>query len=240
MDLQHILTPVIIFVAFFCESIFGMGGGFISIPLLSILLGPKTAILVVLIFQFLMGFLIFSTRKYTNWKLMIPMTVTLVIGTVIGTYLLSIFDDEFLRKFLAITILIFLAKMIFFPKITFGNKPSRFTGFLVGLVGGWFQGITGNSSPIFVMYLTNVISVKSVMRATLIYIFFATSVARVIVSFSQNLFTENILSFALPAIPFFFLAIFLGHHVHKKLDEKYYRYTLYIILFFSAVLMLSK
>src|SRR5688500_12229455 len=119
MDIAHILTPLIIFIAFFCESIFGMGGGFISIPLLSLLLGPKTGVVVVLLFQLFMGFLIFPTRKHIQWTLVLPMTITLVVGTILGTYMLAIVSDQFLRKFLAITIFIFLAKMIFFPKVSF-------------------------------------------------------------------------------------------------------------------------
>ena len=240
MELEYILTPLIIFVAFFCEAIFGMGGGFISIPLLSILLGPKTGVLVVLVFQFFMGFLMFSTRKYTYWKVAMPMTITLSIGTILGSYMLSIFDDNLLRKFLAITIFIFLAKMILFPNLTFGDKPSKIWGFFTGALGGWFQGITGISSPIFVMYLTSYALTKNVMRATLIYIFFATSVIRMGVSFSQNLFTENMLWYILPSIPLFFLALFLGNHVHKKINDTYYRYTIYTILFFSAITMLLK
>lgn len=231
---------IIISIAFFGESIFGMGGGFISIPLLTIILGPKIGVTLVLVFQLLMGFLIFHTYKYIHWKVVIPMTISIIIGTIIGTYTLSLVSDIFLKKFLAITIFIFLGKMIFFPKITFKKKHEKMWGFFTGAVGGLFQGMTGTSSPIFAMYLTSFNLNKSTLRATFIYIFFATSVVRVIISFSRGLFTKEVLSLVLPAIPFFLLAIFLGHHVHKKINEKYYRYTVYAILFFSAILLLFR
>ncbi|HEX8965771.1 MAG TPA: sulfite exporter TauE/SafE family protein [Patescibacteria group bacterium] len=235
-----LLTILIIFISFLGESTFGFGGGFISIPLLSILLGVKTAIIFVLLFQFCMGFMLFSTRKHTNWKIALPITVSITIGTLLGSYMLSFVSSFFLQKFLAITIFVFLIKMYFFPTITFKDKHTKIVGFFTGLIGGWFQGITGTSSPIFTMYLTSLSFTKTTMRATLIYIFFATSVIRVLVSFSEHLITPFILSLALPTFPFFVLAIYLGHHAHKKLNDKYYRYIVYIVLFLSAITLLLK
>lgn len=235
-----ILTIIILSVAFLGESIFGMGGGFISIPLLSILFGVKSGVTLVLIFQLLMGILIFKTYKHTNWKLILPMTISIVIGTVIGTLTLSLVSDIFLRKFLAITILLFLIKMIFFPNVILTKSHEKLWGFFTGAIGGWFQGMTGTSSPIFAMYLTIFSMSKSVMRATLIYVFFTTSVIRIIVSISRGLITKEILLLALPALPFFLFAIYVGHHIHTKISEKYYRYVICCILLFAAITMLLK
>lgn len=235
-----LLAIVIIFASFLGESMFGFGGGFISIPLLSILLGVKTAIIFVLLFQLCMGFMLFSTKKHTNWKIALPMTISIIMGTLLGSFMLSFVSSYFLQKFLAITIFIFLIKMYFLPKLTFKDTHTKIVGFFTGLVGGWFQGITGTSSPIFTMYLTSLSFTKATMRATLIYIFFVTSVVRVIVSFSEHLITPYILFLALPTFPFFILAIYLGHHAHKKLNDTYYRYVVYIVLFLSALTLLLK
>ena len=240
MALQLISTIAVISVAFFGEAIFGLGGGFLSIPLLSLFLDVKSAITLVLIFQFLMGLLILKSYKHINGKIAIPMTFSVIIGTIIGTYMLSQVDDLFMRKFLALTIFAFLTKMIFFKGFNFGKNPRIIWGFATGLAGGWFQGITGTSSPVFTMYLTTATPTKETMRATLIYIFFISSIIRVVVSFSKGLFTHSIISTAIPVLPFFFLAIYLGQHMHKKIGEQYYRYAIYIILFFSGISLFLK
>jgi len=54
MDPVNILIPVIVACAFFGEAIFGFGGGLISVPLISLLIGVKDAATLVLVFQFCM------------------------------------------------------------------------------------------------------------------------------------------------------------------------------------------
>lgn len=237
---MELLSLVIITLAFFCESIFGFGGGLISIPLLSFVLGVRDAVTLALIFQFLMGLLIFHNYKYTNWKVAIPMTIGIVIGGTIGTYTLSLVSDAFLQKFLAVSIFIFLIKMVFFNGFSFGKTHQKIWGIIAGLVGGWVQGVIGTGGPVLSMYLTVATPEKSIFRATLIYLLFVVSATRIVTSFGRGLLTPHLLSLSLPIIPFFVIAIFVGHFIHAKIAEKYYRYIVYTILFVSAVSMFFK
>jgi hypothetical protein len=233
-----LISQIIIFVSFFAEAIFGFGGGLISIPLLSTFLPVKDSVTIILIFQFLMGFLIFKTYKETDWKLAHPMTIGLLIGTVIGTLTLSFVSNLFLRKFLAIFIILFLIKMIFFKSFTFGKSNKKLLGGVAGLVGGLFQGIIGSGGPIFTMYLAEVSSNKIAFRATLIYLFFITSIVRIVMSFKTGLFTNDITQFAVPLVPIFFIAIIMGQLIHKKIDEKYYNLAIILILSYAAISLL--
>jgi len=235
-----LVTAIIITIAFFSESIFGFGGGLISIPLLSLILGVKDSVTVILIFQLLMGFLIFKTHKDTDWKIAIPMTVGLVIGTLLGTYSLSLVDDVFLRRFLAVSIMAFLLKMTIFKGFNFGKHKQTSWGVVAGLVGGWFQGMIGTGGPVFTMYMAVALPRKAAFRATLIYLFFATSVVRVLVSIQTGLLNKRVFDLAWPAVIPFLIAIFVGQRVHHKIDDKYYRMAVWIILFFAAVTMLLK
>lgn len=238
MSPDALLATCIIIIAFFCESLFGFGGGLISIPLLSILFGVKDAVTLVLIFQLLMGVLLFSTYKHTKWKLALPMTVGLLIGTFIGTYSLLLLDNGLLRQLLGISIMLFLIKSIFLKGFTFGKQ--QWWGSVAGLVGGWFQGIIGTGGPILTMYVSVILPKKHEFRAMLIYLFFITSVVRIVTSASTGLLTEKVLSVALPVVPVFFLAIYIGNRVHTKINDKYYRYAVNIILLFAAISLLIK
>ena len=238
LNITIILSIAIVSLAFFAESIFGFGGGLISIPLLSLLLGVKATVTLILIFQFLMGILIIKTYKDTDWKIALPMTAGLIIGTIVGTYILSVMDSFLLRKLLAISIFVFLVKMIFFQGFNFGKHKQGYGGFFAGALGGLFQGMIGTGGPIFTMYLVVAQPVKVAFRATLIYLFFATSVICIFTSLSIGLITQKTLSSALLIIPFFLLAIFLGNHIHYKVDEKYYRRAVQFILFFAAASIL--
>src|SRR5579872_5849654 len=125
-----LISGFVICLAFFGEAIFGFGGGLISIPILSFVLGVKDAVTLALIFQFLMGFLIFHNYHHTAWKVALPMTVGIVIGGAIGTFTLSLLSNIFLERLLAATIFIFLLKMIFFNGFTFGDKHHKVWGII--------------------------------------------------------------------------------------------------------------
>jgi len=187
-----------------------------------------------------MGLLLFGCYKDVQWKLAVPMSIGLIIGTIIGTLMLASFSDIFLKYFLAVSIFVFLIKMLFFKGFSFGTHKQRQYGLLAGLVGGWFQGIIGTGGPVFTMYLAATAPAKAAFRATLIYLFFATSVVRIGVSIPKGLISQNIINLALPTIPFFLIAITIGHFTHKKIGEKYYQYSVWAILFFSAVSMIIK
>ena len=85
MDINALLVALIIAVAFLGEAIFGFGGGLISVPLLSLILNVKEAVTLVLIFQLRMGLLIFKSYKHITWKVAKPMTLGVIVGTILGT-----------------------------------------------------------------------------------------------------------------------------------------------------------
>lgn len=238
MNIIFVVSTLIIFLSFLGESIFGFGGGLISIPLLSLLIDVKDAVNVVLIFQFLMGLLIIKSYKDISWKIALSMTIGLIVGTLLGLYMLSIIPPQLLRKILAISIFIFLIKMVFLKGLVFGKDKKW--GLITGIIGGWFQGIIGTGGPIFTMYLTVVLQDKISFRATLIYLFFLTSVIRLLFSIPSGLISNNVFNLTVPIIPFFLIAIYIGNHVHKKIDEKYYKYAVELILLFAAISLLIK
>jgi len=240
MNETTVLVAVIVAAAFFGESIFGFGGALISIPLLSLLIGVKDAVTLVLVFQLLMGLLIWKSYRHIDWRSAKPMTVSVVVGTIVGTLLLSQASTLFLQLFLAVTILVFLVKMIWFNGFTLAGKSNVVAATLVGLGGGLFQGLIGTGGSVLTMYLSVVIKQKLSLRATLIYLFFVTSVVRIGISATSHLFTGHILDLAFLALPLFLIAIFAGQQIYHQLSDRYYKIGIYVILGCSAILLLYK
>lgn len=240
MEIEIILTILIIAMAFFGESLFGFGGGLIAIPLLSLILGVKDAVTLVLIFQFLIGILILKNYKSIDWKVAKPMTYTLVVGVAAGTLLLSGLSTAFLQIFLAVIIILFLIKSEFFGSITLGKGRNNLYASIAGLGGGMLQGLIGAGGPVLTMYTSTAIDKKIAIRATLIYLFFIPNIVRMAVSAPQQLFTTQIIDLFLLCLPFFALAIYLGQRIHRHINERYYRLGINIVLGFSAFALLIK
>ena len=106
------LTILIISAACFFEAVFGFGGGLISVPLLSLILGVKEAVTLILIFQLLLGLLILHTYKVTQWTVIKPALAALLLGAAIGTLSLAYFIEATLRLILASAIILYLLKQL--------------------------------------------------------------------------------------------------------------------------------
>lgn len=240
MENEIILVIAIISIAFGAEAIFGFGGGLISVALLSIFLGVKDAVTLVLIFQLLMGLLIFKNYKLINWKAAKPITGGLVLGTIFGTLALSKIDATFLQIFLALAIIFFLMKMIFFKSFVIKKVEGSVVPSTVGSSAGIIQGLIGTGGQILIMYLPTQLPSKIKLRATLIYLFFVTSIIRIAISVPEGLLTPKILQYASFVLPFFLLAIILGQKFHQKVSAKYYQLAIYLFLSLSAITLLAK
>ena len=230
----------IITLAFLGEAMFGFAGGLIAVPLVSLLLGVKEAVTLVLIFQVLMGFLLIRSYRDIAWKAVGLLSVGLIIGSVIGTVSLVVVKESILRLILAAFIFLFLAKTFFFNDLSFKKGSGGMLGGIAGALGGLFHGMIGIGGPPFVMYLSEIKMEKAAFRATLILLLFACNVLRVIAYGSMGLFTEPILEASLPALPFFGVALVAGHRIHHLISEKVYRFSVYTLLFAAAVSLTLK
>ncbi len=240
MDSQVALVVVIISLAFFGEAIFGFGAGLVSVTLLSLFLGVRDAVSLVLLFQLSMGLLIFKTYHRVNWKVARSLSGGLVVGTIIGTLFLSRANTIFLELLLAAFIIVFLIRMLFFKKLTVSNTGNKAVTGSVGLGTGLFQGLIGSGGQILIMYLSSVLPKKETLRATLIYLFFVTSVIRLVISVPEGLMTPRVLHLAVITMPFFLVAIVLGQILHDRVKERYYQVAVYAVLSVSAILLVAK
>jgi uncharacterized membrane protein YfcA len=240
MDSEIALAVLIISLAFGGEAIFGFGGGLIAIPLLSLFLGVRDAVTLVLIFQVCMGLLIFKSYRQIYWKAAVPLGWGLVAGAIAGTLFLSRANTTFLQLFLAFSILVFLAKMVFWKGLVVSNITNKPVTVGTGAVAGLFQGLIGTGGPVLAMYLTVAVRDKARLRATLIYLLFMVCVVRLVVSIPEHLISSRIIEIALFTLPFFLVAIVLGQVLHDKVKPKYYQAAIYIILLASASLLLVK
>jgi len=242
MSSTDILIPIIIACAFFGEAIFGFGGGLISVPLISLLIGVKDAATLVLVFQFLfcISLLIWKSSMHVDWKSAKLMSPGAIAGTVAGTLLSAKSSVVFLQLFLAASIVLFLVKNFWFSGFTFRRKSNVVAAAGAGLGGGLLSGLIGAGGPVVTMYLSVATPKKLVMRATLIYLFFIIGLVRLSISIPEHLFTHNVLHFTLLAMPGFLIAIFIGQYVYQKVSETYYKLGINVILAGSAVILLCK
>ena len=234
-----LFSGLVVILAFFFESIFGFGGGIISIPLLGTLGTVKNAVLFVLIFQLLMGIVTYKNLVFADWKLLKRLGLGILIGVILGSLNLNFGNEIVLRRILGVTVALVLIKSLFFPKLVI--KPdSKVTETFIGIVGGYLQGVIGIGGPVFTMYLVSANISKEVFRSTLMVIFFSTSIYRFVFALiTQQNYTNTIIA-VLPIIPVFVIATLLGNRLSGKIPDKYFRYGIHVLHFVTSVTLLLR
>ena len=230
-----LLTSLIIGAAFLGEATFGFAGGMISVPLLTLLLGVKDAVTVVLVFQLLMGLLLFSSWSAIDQAGAKRAVLGVFVGTAAGTFLLGSVSSVALKITLLSVIVGYLTRELLAPTIKLSFLGPIAAGLVGGLGGGFLQGLVGMGGPPFLIYLNSLGISKHSFRATIILLLFVSNVVRLPVSLAANLFNEVVQEVVLCALPLFLIAIFVGHNLHGTIPDKLYRISVYGVLVASAV-----
>lgn len=181
-----LLTVFILTFAFFAQSLFGFGGGLISIPILSLYMPVQDAVTLASLFQFSMGFLIFRTYKETAWahiRALLPMTV---IGVALGILLLKYLDEDLIRLALAGYILLHLARTHtrFDP---LGRVIQAGGAHLAGFLGGTMNAMIGGGGPAFILYLKGKGGSAAAFRANITAILFLSNIPRLAGTFGTGM-----------------------------------------------------
>lgn len=236
-----LIIPVIIIVtfAFFTQSLLGFGGGLICVPLLSLFMPVQDVVSMVMVYQFSMGLLIFSTYKDINWPAIFKMLPSMVIGVCLGVWLLSRLDADVMRAILAAYIILHLARKHtkFDPLgllIKWGDAH------LAGFLGGTLNAMIGGGGPAFILYLKDKASVSSHFRATILAILMLSNIPRAIGTVGTGLLTYDLFIMSLYAFPGFLIALYAGQKLHGKIPQEKFFIAVELLLATSAILLIWK
>lgn len=237
--MDAVFITATLFLALLGQSVFGFGSGLVAIPLLSLILGVRDAVTLALIFQLLTGLLVLKTYRSLQWRIVAPMLAGLVPGTVAGTYLLASLNESTLRVALAVFILVYLVKEVFFADAVLHGLKHRVWGFVAGALGGTIQGFIGTGGPPLVIYLREAVEGRTAFRAALFLIIMVSNLLRLGISVPAGLFTAYILEAAVVAAPFCLLGLWLGDRLSHRINDRYYGYAVQGLLFCAAVVLLA-
>ena len=236
--LQVVLSIIIIFLAYTVKGLSGFGSGLIAIPLLAFMF-PLSFIVPVLGLLSYSGTLMQSIhlRKQVVWRDMLPLIPFSLLGIFVAIWLLVNVDANSLVMALGGFVLLYsIYSLLPLSVHTGGRRWAVVAGSCGGMVGALF----GTGGLFYVVYLKMRQLDKGQFRATIAMIFLVDGGARIVGYAMSGLFTMQTLWLSLILFPVLLLGMYVGHHLHIRIDQKRFNQVISLILMLSGLMLLYK
>ncbi|MDI6778397.1 MAG: sulfite exporter TauE/SafE family protein [Patescibacteria group bacterium] len=228
-----IILSVAIFLGYFVQTIVGFAASLIAFPILLYIYNIQEAsAIMAILYVFFSTVLVVKNWVNIDKKVVIEVLPGLIVGMILGVYLLKFGSPIILKKALGLFIVSFVIYNFIKNKEIIIFKKA---GLLVGLLSGIFGGLFSAGGPLLAAYIHNKNSRKEIIRATVIGCLGIINFTRIPLFFYSDLFNANLLRAAIISIPSFCLALWLGHILYNRINENVFRNIFLIILFLSGV-----
>jgi uncharacterized membrane protein YfcA len=227
IPLVWFLLPLISLIAFFLKGMTGTGTSTVVIALASLLVGPKTAVVLASFMNMFGGLSMIKVDpvplKSRYW---VPIAAGMVGGSVLGAALLKVISAGHFQLLLGVVF--FLTSGWFFlkPPVADGasSSPARANALdvAVGVFAGFCGGFVGVNAPPLVTYAGKHLN-KRLLRRLLVLIFIPAAVAQTATFAVNGLLTREVFLYGLLMLPGMILGIYLGNKSFQKVSEKQFR-----------------
>lgn len=219
------VITLIIAAAFFLESIFGFGGGMVSIPLLGLILPIQDAVTLVLFFQFGLAALSIRSLRRIDWPVLRLLAPGLLCGTELGILTLGRLPEATLRHGLgAVLLLYFLFRS--FLRTQLAANTSGAVACTIGLVGGYMQAATGMGGPVFSVYLFERTRSPIEFRSTIICLFAISSLCRLLILIPTGQVSVETVTKVIWVLPVFAAAVICGNRLHGRVRPQIFSHSI--------------
>ena len=175
---------------------------------------------------------------HINWRPLVVLLISGVIGTPIGVYLLGMLPDEPLRIAVQMFILTTSIFLIFSKERSFSAPLKLFA--LVGFVAGVVNGATGLSGLVLALFFTLSGEKAAVMRATMIAYFFVTDLWTGGLLFASGHFDAQTVTRIIVALPLLGTGVWIGSGRFFVANPASFRiYVLWLLLALSSIGLLG-
>lgn len=225
---------IAVFVAGVIKGLTGFGFSLAAVPVLVVLLGPRTAIPIVIVLNSLTNVgLYLSSRKWVDLKRIQPLIICGILSVPVGTVLLLVLDVAALKIIVGCTICLFAIAFLAGFQREIRNEKRGFV--LAGLVSGTLNGVISTGGPPVILFLTNQGVAKRPFRASLIAYFLFLNVATVPIYFAGGLMSVAVAKYAVAFFPALILGAIAGSRLLHRVSERAFRFTALVIVMVAGI-----
>jgi uncharacterized membrane protein YfcA len=232
----YLLIGILVFFGFTVRVVTGFGSALMVVPLVSLLMEPKDAVVFSILLECAIG-AVFLLKERLNFAV-IPIFAGGIIGILAGIILFGFVTQRLVGFIIGLSVLIF--SVIFLMNITFRTKREGALFSTLGFLSGSMGVLTGINGPQIVLGLVNqgydAPFIRSCMISYLIVIDFVT-----LASFSiAGYLTTNVLILLLWSVPFLICSYAVGTALLKFIDPERLKRLMLLITLFAGILAIWK
>lgn len=242
MSVETLAAAVLIILfAFVIRGITGFGSGLIAVPLLAHFLPLQFVVpfMLVLDVSAAVALLGGNGLQRVNWQELKPLIPFGISGMLLGVGLLMNLPKGPLLLGLGLFVLVFGLRNLL---NIHGEKPiSRLWAIPAGLTGGTVGALFGTGGPPYIVYLSHRMRDKAELRSTFSGLFMIEGGLRIVAFLATGLLLQEHMATALLlALPVTALGLYLGHHIHLGISQRYMMKLIGLLLVGSGLSLVWK
>lgn len=229
--------------AIFCisallQGLTGFGFSILAVPLITLFISPQTTVPIMLLYSIVINIVVLtSAHRALNLRAIGLLLVFGIIGMPIGTRLLIVLPDVWIRLGIGVLIIGFAALQLagFRARI----KHEKLITAPVGLVSGILSGSVSMSGPPIILFLTNQEVDRQSFRGNLAGYFFLLNLVTLPVYWASGLFTRQVITYTAWYAPALIVGVISGNLLSHRIKDHHFRRIILVILIAMGILALA-
>jgi uncharacterized membrane protein YfcA len=227
------LFVILMFLASLLQAILGFGSALVAVPLALLFLPKETVVCsMFMVGLSLNGFLSVRIRAPISPRPVVILFLASLFGLPVGLSILEAIPMDSMQVFVGCLVVLFTILL------QWGKLRLPQNGLLTALAG-FFSGLlntsTSMSGPPVLILLAGQGLPKDQFRRTLVSFFFVSGLVAALTLVLSGVMTLQRISYGVVAIPFVFLAGYVGDRISTRLPEKPFRALALAVLFLAGV-----
>lgn len=224
-----LLIATIVLAAAFAQSLTGFGFALITMPLVTVVLGVRTAAPVVALAALTVYTVnLVRYRRAINVSEVLRLGIASAVGVPVGIWVLANADEQVVMRILGLVLVIYAVYSLLQPKSQ--RMLSRGWVYPAGFLAGCFGGAYNTPGPPVIVYGSMRQWARAEFRAVLQALFFLNGVLVVSSHALAKNLSRQVLEYYLYAVPALALGIVVGSMVDRRIDQDRFRKIVMVMI----------
>lgn len=237
------LVYLIVLLTHFQEGITGFGCTVLALPFITLLLGLKVAVPVLVIQAWVLAlFIVIEARRHIVWAEFGKIVALVGLGLPFGIWMANVMPEAGLKWVLAFFMIVVGASGLARQAAESGTMPPMtartrwLTSSLLPL-GGVIHGAFGTGGPMVVVYAARALTDKSLFRVTLCLLWLTLNTVLIGQWIASSSLDAYILQLSALCLPFTLVGLVVGNVTHYRVNEVTFRRLVYAVLIASGIVL---